>query len=182
MPSALLRPWRPAVAAAVLSVTLAGCGSSTKLAPVCPQLSLLEDAADLTRFSGPVGTPRDARSLMLAAGISAVPAKCGLAGKSAVEAVLHVEAQMRRGPAASGDTAQVPYFVAITEGDHVLTEQDFVLGATFRPNVDQVAARGQDITLTFPISKTKTAAAYHIYIGFRLTAEELAYNRETAQQ
>jgi hypothetical protein len=176
----LLRAPRPAIAAAAL--LLAGCQApGTQFAPACPQLSLLQDAGDLTRFAGPPGAPRDARSLAYAARITAVPAHCANAGPGEVRATLHVVAQLRRGPAASGSTVRVPYFVALTEGEQVLGEQDFALAVTFQNNVDRASANGEDIQVTLPVSKTKTAAAYHIYVGFRLTPDELAYNRQAAR-
>jgi hypothetical protein len=57
MPASLPRPLRQA---ALLLVALAsGCASSQEqFAPVCPRLSLLRDAGDLTRFAGPEGADR----------------------------------------------------------------------------------------------------------------------------
>ena len=179
MVPALSARWRGACVAAVL--LLAGCSSNENtFTPVCPELSLLSDAADLVRFTGPPGATPDARRLALTARISAVPAKCGNIGPTKVQAKLNVAAQVRRGPAAVGDSAQIPYFVAITEGDKVLVERDFVLTAKFRSNADQVAVNGEEIDLTLPVNKTRTAVAYHIYVGFRLTETELAYNRAQA--
>jgi hypothetical protein len=182
MPASLPRPLRQA---ALLLVALAsGCASSQEqFAPVCPRLSLLRDAGDLTRFAGPEGGgggAHDARDLVLTARISAVPAHCANAPNSKVKATLNVAADIRRGPAAKSGSFTLPYFIALTEGDRVLTERDFVLTATFPPNVDQTRATGEEIDILLPVSKTKTAAAYHIYVGFRLTPSELAYNRKMA--
>ncbi len=160
----------------------AGCSQPSPFAPVCPKLSLLRDAADLTRFAGPQGAPHDARSLALSARISAVPAKCGNGPNDQVLARLNVVVQARRGPALNGDAAQIRYFVGITDGDRVATERDFLLAVKFRPNVDQVTVTGQDIDLKLPVNKAKTAAAYHVYVGFRLTPEELEDNRKAAAE
>lgn len=167
---------RMALAAALLLP--AGCSEPSPFAPVCPKLSLLRDAADLTRFAGAADAPHDARSLALVARISAVPAKCGNGPKDKVLARLNVVIQARRGPAFRGDVAELPYFVGITDGDRVATERDFVVAAKFRANVDQVTVSGEEIDLALPVSSTKTAAAYHVYVGFRLTADELAENRK----
>ncbi|MDA8248358.1 MAG: hypothetical protein M0Z28_04200 [Rhodospirillales bacterium] len=177
-PRSLRLPHAALAVAALLP--LAGCSSGQKkVAPVCPQLSLLQDAVDLTRFSGPPDAPQDARTLVLAARIAAVPAKCEDGAPGEVRARLTVLAQLRRGPAAAGDTAQVPYFIAVTEGDQVLSEHDHMLGVKFPPNADQVTATGGEVVLNLPVTKTRTAAAYHLYVGFRLTPAELAYNRQT---
>lgn len=163
------------------ALLLAGCGATSPSGvAICPKLSLLKDAADLTRFTGSPDAPHDARSLALTASISAVPARCGETKAGKVRARLNVVAQVHRGPAFQGDIVRVPYFIAITEGGKVITEQDFALAVKFPSNVDQANVTGQDIDLTLPVSKTKTAAVYHIYVGFRLTPEELAYNRKEA--
>ena len=183
MSSRPFRPLRSAAMAALLPLLAAcggGGGDEAQFAPACPQLSLLRDAADLTRFAGPPGTPQDARTLMLAAQITAVPATCGPGGKGEVRARLQLQALLRRGPAAQGDTVAVPYFVAVTEQGNVLSELDHTLTAKFRPNVDEIRANANRVELLLPITTTKSAAAYHLYVGFRLTPAELAYNRQTA--
>ena len=185
MPPRPPRVSRPAAAAAALLLPLlvAGCDpNETAFAPACPKLSLLRDAADVTRFAGPPGAPHDAGTLALAAHITAIPAKCEPGGKDKVRARLQVAADVRRGPAAPGDTANVRFFVALTEQDRILNEKDDVLTAKFRPNVDQVRVTSNELILDLPVSKGKTAAAYHLYVGFRLTPDELAYNRAQAPE
>ena len=43
-------------------------------------------------------------------------------------------------------------------------------------------ASGDPIDLVLPVTPKKSAAAYQIYVGFRLTPEQLAYNRHRAPQ
>jgi len=166
---------------AAFAALLAGCGADeAKFAPACPGLSLLKDAADLRRFTGPVGPGRpDITRMTLAARIVAVPAKCAYSDSTHTEvtATLHVQAQFLRGPAANSDAAEVRYFVALTHGDTVVREEDYQLAVKFPANVEQVFTAGDDVTLAVPVSKTETAAAYHIYVGLRLTPAELQYNR-----
>jgi hypothetical protein len=184
MPATL--PRLPRHAALLLAALVGGCAPPvSKFVPVCPQLSLLKDAADITRFAGPAGSagaPQDSRDLLVIGRISAVPARCANAPNDKIHAIVNVTAQLRRGPAAKGDSASVPYFIAVTDGDRVLAERDFVLTGKFTANVDQVTVTGEEIDLTLPVSKTKTGAAYHVYVGLRLTPEELAYNRRQAGQ
>jgi hypothetical protein len=159
----------------VLALLLAGCGSSVdKFPPACPSLSLLPDAADLTRFTG---SGRDVTDVVMQARIASVPAKCETAAPDKVRATVSVNADMVRGPAATAASLQADYFVAVTEAGQVLQEHDFALSAAFPSNVNRVAAKGQDIELVLPVTKTKSAAAYQIFVGFRLSPEELAYNR-----
>jgi hypothetical protein len=109
--------------------------------------------------------------------ITAIPASCTYADRGTVRAKLGVTMQITRGPAAEGRSASVPYFLAVTEGERVLDEQDYAVNTIFPTNVDTVTANGQEITLNLPVTPDKSAAAYKIYVGFRLDAEDLDYNR-----
>lgn len=162
-------------AALLLAGTAGGCGpSDDKFPPACPALSLLRDGGDLTRFSA---GGHDVTDMVLHARIVGVPAKCETVDAHQVMATLSVQAEASRGPAAKDRTMQAGYFIALLEGDKVLKEQDFALTATFPPNVDRINVKGDDLQLMLPVSKKQSAAAYHIYVGFRLTPAELAYNR-----
>jgi hypothetical protein len=161
----------------VLSLALAGCGApGPQFPPACPALSLLKDAADLSRY---VGDARDLRGLALQARITAVPATCTwAAGATQVRATLQVAFDMTRGPAATDRRAAVPYFVAVTEGERVLDEQDYSLNAAFPSNDDHALFSGDTVRMMLPVSASKSAAAYHIYVGFRLSPQELSANRQ----
>jgi hypothetical protein len=160
-------------------VVLGACQpDDSQFPPVCPQLSLLKDARDLTRFAG---TTHDVTAMVLAAQITSIPARCSWGKPGTVTATLNVTAKVLRGPADKQDTASLDYFIALTEGSKVLREQDFTLPVQFPPNVEQVTAKGEDIELLLPVSKDKTAAAYQLYVGFRLTPDQLAYNRQSSQ-
>jgi len=164
-----------AAGALLLAGAVGGCGpSDDKFPPACPGLSMLRDGGDLTRFAA---SGRDVTDMVLHARIVGVPAKCETATPTTVRATLTVEAEVTRGPAAQQRSLPATYFIALTEGDTVVNEQDFPLIANFPPNVDRIGVKSDDIELLLPVSKTKSAAAYHIYVGFRLTPEELAYNR-----
>ena len=153
---------------------LAGCESTDQFPPICPSLSLLKDAADLQRFAG---GGRDISELVVQARLTAVPATCTRADPTHVRARLQVAMTVTRGPAAQGGRLEVPYFVGVTEAGRVLDEQDYRLAATFPANIDQQQVSGEPIDLLLPITRAKTAAAYQIFVGFRLSPEELANNR-----
>jgi hypothetical protein len=163
----------PVIGAAV------GCSSADEFAPACPKLALLPDAADITRFA-PTG--HDITDLVLTGRITAVPARCKADGRDKVAAELTLAADLTRGPAARTQTADVPYFVTVLEGSRVLDQQDYVLRAEFRGNTDRISANGDPIDLVLPVTPKKSAAAYQIFVGFRLTPEQLAYNRHRAPQ
>jgi hypothetical protein len=139
-------------------------------------LALLTDASDLTRYRAGGGS--DLTDLVLDARITAVPAKCQIADvPNKVKSTIQVAFDVSRGPAAEGRVVHLTYFVAVTEGDKVLDEADYPLDAEFPANNDHVSAVGPEIDMLMPVTAKKSAAAYKIFVGFRLSPQELAFNR-----
>lgn len=173
---------RLAVPAALLAVSLlSGCGDTTeaKFAPACPQLALLAEGADLTRFSGP---GRDVTDRVLEARIVGVDAACRPGRNAAVVASLKVQADVARGPAARGRAAQVPYFVAVMDGERVLERREFVMDVAFPANVDTLRVGGGELELRFPGAGDRGAAQFKIVVSLQLTEEELAHNRRASRR
>jgi hypothetical protein len=170
----------PKTTLAALTVPLfallaSGCTPLDKFAPPCPELSLVKDAADLTRFNG---RGEDIADLDLDARLVAVPASCRQGTRTTVLAQLIVNAQVVRGPARKDRRAAIAYFVAITDAaGKLLDKQDYRLGVEFPPNTDRVNVASEPVDLSFPVNDKVHAPDYKIYIGFSLTPEELAYNR-----
>lgn len=165
----------PALIAAML---LGGCSEKPVFAPACPQLSLLAEGADLTRFAG---AGRDVTDRVLDARIVGVDASCEPGRRRGeVVAQLRVRTALTRGPAASGRTAQVPYFVAVMDGETVVDRRAFTLQGEFPANVDIVQVAGDELELRFPASAGQEASRYRIYVSLQLTPEELEYNRRVA--
>jgi hypothetical protein len=162
-----------------LTLTIAGCGhddsDEAKFRPACPSLSLLGDAGDVVRYNG---AGRDVTDLQLNGRILAVPATCKPGDKGFVLTTMKVRMSLLRGPAAPSRQATVTYFVSVTQGDKVLDQQDYPITVSFPPNVDRVGIEGEEITLKFPVTPKKPASDYQIYVGYRLTPDELATNRQ----
>ena len=158
-------------------LALAGCGpSEQKFAPPCPQLKLLGDAADLTRMRGQ-GT--DLTDLVLQARIAGVNASCTEGSRGSVNASLKVLLEVTRGPAAPVRDFDLPYLVTVTVRGAPVDQKPFVATASFPPNVDRTSLVGEDITLVFPVGTERAITDYTIYVSFRLTPAELAYNRRS---
>ncbi len=168
--ASILRP-----TALAMLVALAGCAGEEKFPPACPDLNLVPEAADLTLYRP--GSGRDVTDMGLQARITAVPAVCSRKDAKTVAARMSVSFAVSRGPAAVGRDAVVPYFVGVTGGERILTEEDFLLKVRFPPNIDTLSVNGEEFTVLIPVSPEKSAAAYQIFAGFRLTPEQLAANR-----
>jgi hypothetical protein len=174
----------PRHAAAILLVGLLplldGCGpAKDEFAPVCPRATLLWQAADLNRYRDESAAGvQDIRDLILSARVVAVPAKCSAGkSKSEIAADVGVTVQLTRGPAMQGRAADVEYFLAVTENGNILDKQVYHSPVVFPPNLDQVTLTSQPVHMVFPVSATKSGAAYTVLAGFQLTPDELAYNR-----
>ncbi len=167
---------------AVLGLLLSGCGPGrNEFAPLCPTPRLIPTLADVTRYSGP-GPTHDVTDLILQARVIAVNGSCQ-AGKDPawLPAKVTVSISIQRGPAMQGREADVPVFLAVTEGqgkdETVRTKEVYQLHLAFPPNVDRLTITSPEIDMDLPVSKEKSGAAYTIIAGFQLTPAELAANR-----
>ena len=79
-----------------------------------------------------------------------------------------------------GRTAEVPIFVAVTDGDAVRDKHVYALHMEFPPNIERTSITSPPIDMTLPISPTKSGAAFGIIAGFQLTPAELAISRRQA--
>jgi hypothetical protein len=165
---------RAVIAPALAALVLAGCSQEPQFAPVCPQLALLAEGADMVRFAG---TGRDMTDRVLEAKIVSVDGRCEPGRKGEVTAKIKVLAELIRGPAAQGRTAQVPYFIAVTRGDQIVDRKQFMLSATFPANVDLQRVDGGELSMSFPVSARQGASEFKVYVSLQLTEDELAYNR-----
>jgi hypothetical protein len=166
-----------------LGMSLTGCGPDRdQFAPPCPRANLLWDAADISRYRDEsASATQDIRDLVMSGRIIAIPAKCQ-AGDSAKQlaADVGVTMQLTRGPAMQGRETDVPFFLAVTEGDRILDKHVYLAHIVFPANVDRVSLTSDLVHMVFPISPTKTGAAYTVLAGFQLTPDELAVNRRRA--
>lgn len=172
-------PHRTVHVTAILAalVGLAGCSlGRNQFAPVCPTASLLPQAADLARYRDRgAGIGRDLTDLMLQAKIVRVAGTCEPGDNAhSLDAKVTVSMELTRGPAAIGRAADIPYFVAVAEGDHILDKRVFTDHVTFPADTDRALLVGDPIEMRLPITADKSGAAYTVWVGFQLTPAEMA--------
>ena len=157
-------------AAAILLIGLLtlldGCGpGKDEFPPACPRADLLWEAADLSRYRDESSTAiQDIRDLVLSARIIAIPAKCQQGDAAKLQ-----QCPPPQPPPEDDQHA--------TEGGRVLDKKVYVMRVIFPENVDQVALTSEGVHMVFPVSATKSGAAYTVLAGFQLTEQELAFNR-----
>ena len=174
-----LRTWPSLVRAAALLLCAAAsaCGGPElpKFPPACPQVGILEDGADLTRFRA---GGSDLTDMVVDGRITGLSnAKCSLDDLTHLRTVLSVDLEVARGPAATSRQAPVTYFVAVSKGDAILDKKDYTLNVAFPSNTDRLRLTGQQIDLVLPVANVNAGSAYRITIGFQLTPAQLAFNR-----
>src|SRR3954469_12729595 len=162
-----------------LLLSLSGCGPGrNEFAPTCPTARLIPALADMTRYAGK-GPAHDVTDIVVQARVIAVNGSCSAGDdKSVLPAKVQVTIAVQRGPAMTGRKADVPVFLAVTEGATVRDKQVFPVHVVFPPNVDRLTMTSPEIDLGLPVSPTKSGASYGIIAGFQLTPDELAANRQ----
>lgn len=161
------------------SLPLAGCGPGRgDFAPPCPTPVFEQSLADLTRYR-PGSDGRDLIDVALIGRMTAVSGECRLTSKKGNELLTAVKIgiNVTRGPALPAPSADVPLFIAVTEGERILDKKLFNLHVDFPSNVQMVQVVAGPVDMTLPVTPEKSGAAYQLRIGFQLTPEELAANR-----
>jgi hypothetical protein len=158
---------------------LAACGSSetARQAP-CPRITLLREGADLTRFRP--GAGQDLSVMAYDARIAGFDARCDFADRGRnVTVDITPRFELERGPAAGGAPADLNWFVSVSDAadSQILDQVDFTTRAAFQANVSRGSVPGERVRLTIPNGEGQGAGSYNVRISFRLTPDELAYNR-----
>jgi hypothetical protein len=167
------------VLAAMLTASLAGCGTAPSVLPLaCPTPGLLAEGADLTRYRpGPV---RDLTTMEYDARLIGLNGGCNPGrGDRSIDMQLSVSFAVDRGAAAEGRTVDLPWFVAVVDRrtDEVLSRQGFVERLEFARNETRTSGTGNPVSITLPVGEQRRAADYRILVSFELSAEDLALNR-----
>ena len=166
--------------ALLVTVPLASCGPGPgEFAPACPTPLFEQSLSDITRYRNP-GETGDLTELVLQGRLVSVSGQCKLASSKARDLLVQVKVgmQITRGPALKGNTADVPVFIAVTDGDTILDKQVYSIRVEYPSNVEMLALSGGPIEMSLPIGPSKSGAAYQIRVGFQLTPDELAANRQ----
>jgi hypothetical protein len=168
----------PAVVAA--SLVLSACSlfsSDKKDAPPCPRVSVLADAARLTRFRQ--GPGRDVTDVQLQAEFARYTGSCKYDRDDKKMTIsLEVAIDAQRGPAAQGRQAELSYFIAIPTF-YPKPEAKVVLpvAITFPDDQDRVRYTDSEIEIVIPIARLADLAQYEVFVGLQLSPDELDYNR-----
>ncbi len=175
---------RPAVIA-IAALALSSCEAlKSTPPPPCPEVSVLGDAASLTKFIE--GRGRDLTDVLYEAKLVDAVGACDYdvkkeTGEGTLAIEMMVSMEMARGPANRDGKAPVNYCVAVVGKDRaVLNKQDFTGTVEFTGNRTQLRWMDEPVYLTIPLKKGQAGRDFRIYVGYDLSQEELEFNRKQA--
>ena len=176
---------KPALAL-MLAAVLGGCGFydaffGEDAPPPCPDVSVLADAASLTRFKE--GPGRDLIDVLFGVEIADIQRACEYdidddTGEGPLTTEITVFFRAERGPADRQREGRFKYFVTITDaGRNVLNKGSFGLLVEFPDNLTRTNVADEPVTMVIPLKANQSADDFRIIVGFELTREELELNR-----
>jgi hypothetical protein len=173
-------------------VLLSGCDTYTggiinsDVPMECPQVSVLSDAALITRYVK--GAGKDIIDVDFTGKIIGIKGKCSYdfdsdTGKGTVGIDVIATFKMKRGAANKSRQADFQYFVTIVDdGGNILEKQTFSFSGKYLKNRFSVKEADSPIKLSIPLGVGKTGQYFTVYVGFQLSQEELKFNRNQGAQ
>ncbi len=147
----------------------------------CPDYRVIADAAELVRFRQ--GPGRDLTDINFESTIVGVQLTCETdfdreIGKGTVEVSVTVRFGAARGPANRDRMARFDYFIRVVAHDgKILYGEDIPLTVGFSGNRTRLRFRSEPIVLEIPVTAKRSTNSFSIFTGFKLTPEELKFNR-----
>lgn len=160
-------------------LVLSGCDSWSRIKgrtpPPCPPVYIMADAAKITKYRP--GSGRDLTDVEMEGEIVAFKGDCVYDDKGG-EVSLQLAFELRRGPAASGRTLDVTYFVAVPKFYPAPGAKGvFTFPVTFPDTVDRIRVTDDEVSMRLPVRDKELIDNYEIFLGFQLTPEEMEDNR-----
>lgn len=161
----------PAPLFAVISLSaLAGCASATPPHMFCPQVAVLQQAQTLTAF---LPGRSDVASQLTTAQITGVAGSCDVNKKNQLLVNFQAGFTASNGPANNGKTLTLPFFVAIANGDDIISKTDYTIALPFNGNSSMAQATSKPVKVA--LANDHASKSIQILVGFELTQDQLNY-------
>lgn len=161
------------VAIALLAFTATSCQKNPFQVTEsnCPAVSVVSNVGSITRFAG---AGRNAKDVAFNASITGIHIDCEQGERVDMEISFAIVAQ--RGPAMTGDSATLPYFLILMRDNHRITvKKIYETTIRFKGGADRAAVR-ETIVQRFEDSAPARRYDYELLVGFQLTPDEVIYN------
>jgi len=163
-------------ALAVFTLAFLAACHSDKPVPTCPQVRVDSTTAALTKFRD--GPGRDLNDVEYEVRLIGYKGYCKF-NKKGVDLSMDLVMEVASGPAAKPGRTPIYYFVALPQffpeaaGKRIMVvNHDIEAGAGRR---DRIAENGVHVFI--PLKPEEPGAAYDVYVGLQLDADQLEYNR-----
>ncbi len=145
----------------------------------CPEVQIVDDLSSLSDFTSPNKQYKE--HLISRVDLISAESTCKLASKSViVDLKLIFNGTLgAKGRQNSADKPffSYPYFVAVTAPNgKIMAKEIFAASVTFNPNENNHSYY-EKLRQIIPIDSKERANLYKILIGFQVTPDQLAYNR-----
>jgi hypothetical protein len=172
-----MKPIVRSAGAVAFALATAACSSSGRQV-ACPHVAIVPELRSIAKF-GP-GPGRQDSDVTYGAVMQTVDVSCEMNKKKGglvVSNKLGITALRAR---TDIKKAQLTYFEAVVNrNQQILTERDFVVDLEWS-TTQQRLADTEELETLVPLAQDASGADYVILFGFRVTPEELQYNREHA--
>jgi len=170
-----MKPSARASLACLILIALAGCASDDNPPPMyCPQVERLQQAETLTTF---LPGQSDVASQITTAQITGIAGSCVLQPeKQLLQVRFQVGFAVSNGPANHSAPLNLPWFVAITDGDEIIQETDYTVALKFDGNASTSEATSKQVHIELP--NRRRSGHIQVLVGFKGTPAELGYAAE----
>jgi hypothetical protein len=137
----------------------------------CPTVAVLQPTGQLTEFTP---ASEDITDEITSASITGVAGACDFEpDKHAVRIKFQVGFTATNGPANKADVLTLPYFVAIVDGETIVSKQLYSIPVSFDGNVSVAAATSKPLSVE--LRNTPRNNRIQVLVGFQLTPEQQIY-------
>lgn len=153
-------------------LTLAACGDDSDSPKFfCPTVAVLQPTSQLTEF---LPAREDITTEITNASITGVAGACNFEpDKHAVKVKFQVGFSATNGPANKADMLTLPYFIAIVEGETIISKQLYSIPVSFDGNASIAEATSKPLSVELRNSPRNNRT--QVLVGFQLTPEQQIY-------
>ena len=146
----------------------------------CPQVEIVDDLSSISDFSNP--RRQEKKNLISRVDLKSAESTCKLSSKTAI-IDLKLLFNGKLGPKGRSNASErpfftYPFFVAVTTPTgKIMAKEIFAASITYASSEDE-HTYFENLRQIIPIRSKNQANNYHVLIGFQVTPDQLAYNRE----
>ena len=170
----MFKPFQAVLGAAALCLGLAACSGGGPAVITCPEVRVLSELGNLTRFKP--GDGRDITDVVMEAQFEEVRGECSV-DDDAVEMAILIVLTARRGPASTVSSDRFAMITAVTDKNrNVLSRRAIPGEVDFSGNRARVRYL-ERLKIDIPKTEEQTGEDFIVFVGFELTRNEVEFNR-----